>query len=110
MSDIEKVLGETLPHLEATLIGADGNPVNLLNADVQFVVKDDFNGENKINDSCSIANAQTGEIVYEWKSSDTDEAGYYNGKFRAVFGPETSDPDIQYFPNSGDITIEIDDQ
>ena len=105
MADIEITSGDTRPPIEATFRDPDGSAANLVGGDVRFLVEDTHTGEVIIDSSATLVTASEGEVRYSWNEGDTDEAGYYEAKFKVVYGASTSDPDVQHFPNDERISI-----
>ena len=53
--------------------------------------------------TCTITDAENGEIEYAWQTGDTDVVGLYEVEFVVTF----SDGTIQTFPNDQFLLIEI---
>ena len=90
---------DTWPPLRATLIEADGTPINLVSAAVNFHMEDDK--DNVVIDSSAIVvSASEGEVRYDWSSGDTDEVGTFEGDFVVEFssGKKATVPNREYIP------------
>lgn len=75
MNAIEIKQGSTIPGFEAVLRDADGQPINLFNATVEFCFGRGRGGP------CQIVDAASGRVRYEWQDGDTDDPGTWNGEF-----------------------------
>jgi len=93
---------DTLPYLEAQLIDADGNPINLDLCSVKFHMAN-FRGVVKIDRQAIISNVENGEVKVEWQEGDTDAVGTYKCEF------EVNMPDgkVITIPNDGYFLISI---
>lgn len=110
--------GDTSPPLERTLTagsGAAGNPVDLADATVTFEMRERTNafvggrygaqlGEVILDRPAYIVQSEgedgpvdPGEVEYEWRPSDTAEAGVYAGRFTVTY----PDDSVETFPNTG---------
>lgn len=77
------VQNDTKPDLEF-VITKDGRPVDLTGCTVYFTMKK-IGGDIKINKAqCSIVDAESGLVKYEWQAGDTSEAGDYEGEVEVV--------------------------
>lgn len=78
---------DTLPYLEAQLIDADGNPINLDLCSVKFHMAN-FRG-----------NVENGEVKVEWQEGDTDAVGTYKCEFEINMpdGKVITVPNDDYF-------------
>lgn len=96
---IEMRKGDTWPPLRATLIEADGNPIDLTGATVTFQMEDDNNNE-VINSSAIIESSSEGKVRYDWSPNDTDEVGTFEGDFVIEFpsGQIATVPNREYIP------------
>jgi len=110
MTDISLTVGDTLPPVEATLLDPTGSPVNLTGAEVHFLLYNSASGEKVVESLASINDAEGGKVTYSWSSEDTEDSGYFDGKFRVKFGSNTNNPDIQHYPDEGSVKVEIDDK
>jgi len=107
MADIERVVGDDYRPVEATFLDIDGSSVNLAGTEVWFYAKDSFSDTFLFDSKASIIDEDGGQVKYIFDSSDLSEPGFYEAKFRVVFGPSTNNPKKAYFPNDDDITISI---
>lgn len=95
--------GDTYPPVRATLTDYSGTAIDLTDATVTFRMVD-ANGNTVIAaGACTITNAATGEVQYQWAEADTDTPG----RFRAEFVVEFSGGAIATVPNSNYIIVEI---
>jgi len=107
MADIERVVESDFRPVEATLLDVDGSPMNLVGTNVWFRATDSFSDTVLFDSKASIIDEEGGQVKYTFDSSDLSEPGFYEAKFRVVFGPSTNDPKKAYFPNDDDITISV---
>ena len=71
---------DTLPYLEAQLVDAYNEPLNLDLCGVHFHMSD-FRGKIRLNKPAIIIDAEKGEVIVEWETGDTDTAGTYKCEF-----------------------------
>lgn len=89
--------GDTLPSLEATLVGPDGEPINLQGTSVTFCMGRSVRGP------CEVVDAAQGRVRYVWQPGDTDEPGTWSAEFVVTnMAGET-----QRVPNNGYLIINI---
>lgn len=93
---------DTLPHLEARLIDADGNPINLDLCGVHFHMLNKWDSI-KINRPVEIVDSELGDIRVIWQEGDTSESGMYNAEFEI----NMPNGDIISVPNDGYFIIKI---
>ncbi len=86
---------DTLPPLKATLYGADGNVIDLTNADVVTFAM--WDGAVKLNREVTVVDAVAGKVKLDWLTGDTDTPGTYKGQFKIVW----LDLSEQRVPNRG---------
>ena len=93
-ADLDMVVGDLLPLLDATLIGADGvTPVDLSTAtSITFSMRIWDDSQTAIGGPCTpVGNPTAGVVRYAWQPGDTAMAGEYNCEWVVVFpaGPMT---------------------
>jgi len=93
---------DTIPYLEAQLIDANGNPINLDMCSVTFHMEDMY-GKKKIIRKATIIDAEQGNVRIEWGKGETDIAGTMRCEFEIIF----TDDSILTVPNDGYFTITI---
>jgi hypothetical protein len=109
MADIELQEGDTLPSVSATLIGPDGGAVDISGADVVFIMEDSYSSEKIFSKSAMKTDPANGKVEYQWDAEDTNTSGFYEARWKVTFNPESSNPDVQHFPNDSEgISISID--
>lgn len=95
--------GDLYPPLIATLTDSAG-VVNLTTATSVTLRMTNRIGANVIDDAvCTVTNAASGEVQYDWRAGDTDAAGIYYCEFHVTFAgvmPTT-------FPNDSYHIVEI---
>jgi len=93
---------DTAPPLEAQLIDADGNPINLDMCGVKFHMKDGY-GKVNINRPATIVDAAQGLVRVDWQDGDTSIAGIMKCEFEVTF----TDGKVLTVPNDGYFLIHI---
>ncbi len=94
---------DTLPSLEATLIDAEGNPVDLTTKSVTFSMRSRDNPSLVITGLAVKVDAVNGIVAYQWGPGNTNTPGAYLGEFRVTYsnGPRET------FPSDGYIEISV---
>lgn len=87
---------DTSPSMSATLTDASNNAINLTGASVQLHMED-LGGTIKVDSACTITDATSGVVRYDWTASDTDTVGTYRVEFEVTY----ADSSIETFPNKG---------
>lgn len=109
MADHSMKVGDTLPEITATLKDGNGNPVNIYQADVAFVMRS-FDGtvalEAPADNLDDNAEENTGKVVYYWAPGDTDVPGGYWLEWFVTFNGMSGD-EFETFPNDGWKTLAI---
>lgn len=93
---------DTLPYLEAQLLDAEGNPINLDLCGVRFHMLDKWN-VIKIDRPIEIVDIAKGEVKVVWQEGDTSESGAYLAEFEI----NMPDGNIITVPNDGYYDIKI---
>ncbi|MDP1793194.1 MAG: BppU family phage baseplate upper protein [Acidimicrobiales bacterium] len=95
--------GDLSPHLEATLVDGDGEPVPLDDiGELRFHMARGRTNPPLVDAEAVIIDAEAGTVRYEWAEGDTDAAGVYQAEFELRSGG-----DVTTFPNDAYLTIEI---
>ena len=94
--------GDTWPPLKATLQQANGTAINLTEATVRLMVIN-RQGTEIIDHAAAITNAISGQVQYDWHTSDTANAGIFRGEFEVTFAGGA----IVTVPNNGYFEIQI---
>jgi hypothetical protein len=100
--------GDTGPAIEFTLRDQNGNRVDISGyQDINFYMRDVEEGllavENNVSGGVGVADAERGNVYYEWESGDTDEIGNYHAELEVIYNDGTRET----FPNKGFIDIEV---
>jgi hypothetical protein len=95
------VKGDLKPVLNVILQYEDGSAVNLTGANVNFQMSQ--NGVQLLNKPCTIINATSGQVQYQWQAGDTNYLGLCPAQFLVTF----SDGTTQSFPTSQDFIVEF---
>ncbi len=88
--------GDTMPMIEAQLTDENGDPINLLGADVWFCMESGLSAPVEIRD------ALEGAIRYTWRLGDTDKVGRWSAEFVVKW----SDEHIQRVPMCFEVLVE----
>jgi hypothetical protein len=98
--------GDLLPVLTATLLDADGEPVDLTAAtSAEFHMVPVGSSTAKVDAAAVISIPSAGEVQYVWQGTDTDTIGDYYGEFEVLWATKT-----ETFPNDGHLIIRIVEQ
>jgi hypothetical protein len=104
MSTIYLKAGDTAPAATATLKDSDGNPVNLTDATVRFLLRDAISGIVVLEGDADLGDDETdGTVAYPWVEGDTDTPGVLRGEFEATF----DDGSVESFPDGSYIDVVI---
>ena len=104
MADITLKAGDLEPPITATITGSDGAGVNLSTAtSVAFRIMNAMTGIEVFSRACTVDNAATGLVHYDWVSGDTDVYGLYLGEFVVTW--PTARP--QTYPSKSYLLISI---
>jgi hypothetical protein len=88
IADFTLTAGDTNPAITATLEDAAGAGVNLTGATVTFrmvPIAAGAGGTPKVNATATVTAALTGDVAYQWLSTDTDTPGYYLARWKVVY-------------------------
>lgn len=66
----------TLPEIQATLLDANDDPINLTASTVRFHMKSDNDGDTVVDELATILAPLDGRVEYAWAAGDTSEAGW----------------------------------
>lgn len=94
--------GDYRAAIKASLKDTSGQPVNLTNCTVKFVMAD-LRNRVKINRNAIIQDAINGVVWFIFEANEVDEAGMFRGEFEVTY----ADGRVETFPNEGYITIQI---
>lgn len=97
---------DTRPYLDVRLTDADGNAYDLSasGTTVTFTMKKSEDATIKVDSqSCTIVNASTGAVRYEWAAANTNTAETYLGEFEVTY----SNGDKMTFPSKDVLAIVI---
>ncbi len=99
--------GDLVPSITATLEDADGNAIDITDADVVFVMRlIDADGPTveAAADNLQTNPATQGMVRYDWVTGDTDVAGGYDAEWRVTFADG-----IGTMPNNRYVAVAIRD-
>jgi len=96
---------DTTPSLRAALLNGSGNAVDLIGATVRFHMRTLGSSSVTIDESASVVSQAEGIVQYNWVSGDTADVGSYQAEFEVTY----PDGNVETFPNSGYIRVEITD-
>ena len=94
---------DTVPSIRATLQNGSGNPVDLINATVQFHMRAIGSTAVKVDAAAVIIDESLGLVQYNWIAADTNVIGSYQAEFEVTYPDGT----IETFPNNAYVRIEI---
>lgn len=80
--------GDERPPVEAQLLDANGDPIDLSGSsvsEVRFLMEDGDTNQTIVDSTAEIDNATNGDVVYRWNDGDTDTPGHFESEFRVVF-------------------------
>jgi len=99
--------GDTGSALQATLENSGGTPVSIQGATVLFKMIPIAGGTTVIAATATIdqisASTLTGQVHYNWATSDVQTAGLYLGEWEVTYSSGT----VQTFPNGDPFRIRI---
>jgi hypothetical protein len=102
-ADLYFKVGDTLPAVEATLRGNDGEPVNLAGiTSVEFRLFTTAFVEVLVG-TASVITAASGIVRYTWAEDDLDTPGEFLADWRVTYG----DGSVETFQNDGYIRIRV---
>jgi hypothetical protein len=97
MADFTFKVKNTFPFLEATLT-MEGQPINLTNATSVTVRLKGLSSPNTlITGACTYPSPTTGNVIYAWKTTDTEHEGEYEAEWEIAWNNGT----ISSVPNEG---------
>lgn len=94
---------DTVPSIRATLQNGSGDPVDLINATVQFHMRAIGSTVVKVDAAAVIIDESLGLVQYNWIAADTNVIGSYQAEFEVTYPDGT----IETFPNNAYVRIEI---
>ena len=97
---IEIKQGDTRHAIQAILTNSDGNPVDISQASVKFLMGV---GSHRIVEGYAQQTEKQGEVWYVFNEGETDVAGYYTAEFRVTYG----DGKVETFPYNDAFKIRI---
>lgn len=92
----------TSPAIEYVIADPDGEPVDLTDAKVDFVMEAGPD-ENVIDAAATVDIPEEGVVYYHWTTADTVESGLFRAEWRVTF-PDNS---VETFPNVGYLKVYI---
>ncbi len=97
--------GDLVPSITATLEDADGNPIDIIAADVTFVMRlidADAPTVEAAAQNLQSAPGTEGMVRYDWQAGETDVAGGYDAEWRVEFSDG-----IGTMPNNRNVSVAI---
>lgn len=101
--------GDTAPTVLAVLLDAAGEPVDLVDATVRFVMADAETRDIKVNSPAQVrqvgsgTDGSRGAVAYVWQANQTNPAGKYLAEFEVLF----SNGQTQSFPTESYVDVTI---
>lgn len=105
MTDFALKSNDTVP-IQVQLT-RDSGPVDLSDAEVQFLMRDSGDDAVAVDSVASIDTAQDGIVSYHWDASDTTEPGLYLLEWEVTFNPDTQDEYVETFPSDEYMELRI---
>lgn len=108
VSDYYMKVGDTASPIYSTLEDANGDPVDIQNAAVQFKLAPIAGGTVTVDDAAvnlqvdNGSDGSKGDVRYNWGTAPSD-AGLYLGEWQVTFGGGL----VQTFPNDGYILVNV---
>lgn len=94
---------DTVPSIRATLQNGNGNPIDLISANVRFHMRAVGASTAKVDAAATVISAASGIVQYDWAAGNTDTIGIYHAEFEVTYPDST----IETFPNDGYILVQI---
>tara|TARA_R110002153_G_scaffold17336_1_gene60172 strand:- start:1016 stop:1339 length:324 start_codon:yes stop_codon:yes gene_type:complete len=94
---------DTTPSLRAELLNGSGDAVDLINTTVRFHMRAIGGSVAIINSVASVISEPLGIVQYDWVSGNTADIGSYHAEFQVTY----ADGNVETFPNSDYISVEI---
>tara|TARA_B110000858_G_scaffold11968_1_gene12237 strand:- start:437 stop:760 length:324 start_codon:yes stop_codon:yes gene_type:complete len=94
---------DTTPSLRAALKNGSGDPVDLIGTTVKFHMRPIGSSTASIDATASVISEPNGIVQYNWVAGDTSDIGSYQAEFEVTY----SDGNVETFPNSRYINVEI---
>lgn len=94
---------DTVPSIRAELQNGNGDPVDLINANVRFLMRAIGANQTTVSAAAVVITPASGVVQYNWIAADTDTIGSYQAEFEVTYPDGT----IETFPNNGYIRVEI---
>ena len=98
------------PVLRATITDDQGNPVNLTDATIMFVMASILDYEVKVQAAADVLVSDPADlgddepnVRYRWVEGDTDTPGVYRAEWQVTYG----DGSTESFPNTGYLTVQV---
>jgi len=93
----------TGPTFRATLVDAEGEPIDLTGATVAFRMRNERTQRIKVDAAATVTDSTAGRVAYSWLAADTDEAGIFSAEVVVTF----ADGRIEVFPSDGFHRVEV---
>jgi len=104
---------DSAPPIRATLEDGLGNPVNLTDAAVLFIMRHISDPDSgwrpgpqlfaKPANNDQVGAETTGDVSYDWESGDTDIPGGYYAEWEVTFSDDT----VETFPDANHVRVAI---
>jgi len=94
---------DTTPSLRASLLNGSGDAVDLINTTVKFHMRPIGSSTPSIDAVASVISEPLGVVQYDWLAGDTSDIGSYQAEFEVTY----ADGNVETFPNSRYINVEI---
>jgi hypothetical protein len=95
--------GDITPPLSATIRDPNGNPVDLTDSTVTFVMRRPSAQAPAVNATATVNNPLVGSVQYLWAPADTAASGLFAGEFHVTDGSGNT----YTWPNQGYLDIDV---
>lgn len=109
LADFWLKAGDLVPSITSTLVDANGNPIDIHDADVTFVMRlMDSDGDAVLEEVATNAqngdgtDGSMGDVRYDWQEGQTDIPGGYEAEWRVAFADGQGS-----MPNNKYVTVAI---
>lgn len=104
MADFQGKVGDRLPAITSTLTDNDGDPVDLSDATVLFVMRPLDDATPTVSAAGEVIPPdEAGRVRYWWAADDLGEAGIYLADWAVTFG----DGRVQHYPGDRQLVVEV---
>ncbi len=109
MADFWAKQSDTAPPLKQVLVDGNGDPADLQNTEVKFLMRPIGDTEATVDAAATIeqvgdgSDGSKGRVSYAWGANDLDVSGGYYGEWQVTY----ADDSVETFPNDRYVTIAV---